>query len=263
MRFDDLFFWCSHHPLSRNQSSEHQILHCQAAALHPPRSVLVTTFVLARSTIGFSLSWRIFFLLVDSPAPGLRNVDRQDAEAAACIVSRLLRTPPHRVLVTRFVLARSTIGFSLSWRFLLLLFDSPAPELRNVDRQDADILMTRRDAITYAITYAIIHALYTSTLHKHFTKALYPSTLHKHFTQALYPSTVHKHITQALYTSTLHKHFTQTLYTTLYPSTLHKHFILALYTSTLSKHFTQAPYQRTLSKHFIKALYPRTLSRYF
>ena len=143
-----------------------------------------------------------------------------------CIVRLLLCTPPRSVLVTRFVLARSTIGFSLSWRIFFLLFDSPAPELRNVDRQDADILMTRRDAITYAITYAIIHALYTSTLHKHFTKALYTSTLQKHFTQALY--TPGSHLTQALDLCTLHKHFTYALYT----STLHKHFIYALYTST-------------------------------
>ena len=155
-----------------------------------------------------------------------------------CIVRLLLCTPPRSVLVTTFVLARSTIGFSLSWRIFFLLFDSPAPELRNVDRQDADILMTRRDAITYAITYAIIHALYTSTLHKHFTKALYTSTLQKHFIQALYTSTLHKHFTQSLYTSTLHKHFTQALY----QSTLSKHFIEALYRHTLSN---------ALSKHFI------------
>ena len=77
MRFDDLFFWCSQHPLSRNQGSEHQILHCHAAAPHPPRSVLVTRFVLARSTMGFSLSWTIFFccltLLLQSSAMSTRR----------------------------------------------------------------------------------------------------------------------------------------------------------------------------------------------
>ena len=121
-----------------------------------------------RSTIGFSLSWPNFFLLVDSPAPGLRNVPFTICISPAvmrhfsgescsqmrfddlfffgahttrcheiralnirfCIVRLLLRTPPRSVLVTRFVLARSTIRFSLSWRFffccLTLLLQSSA-----------------------------------------------------------------------------------------------------------------------------------------
>ena len=65
--------------------------------------------------------------------------------------------------------------------------------------------MTRRDAITYAMTYAIIQALCQSTLRKHFIKALYPSTLSKHFTQALYQSTLSKHFIRVFL-----KHFRNT-----------------------------------------------------
>ena len=55
MRFDDLFFWCSHHPLSRNQGSEHQILHCQDAALHPPAPLVlpVAPFALCYAVVCF------------------------------------------------------------------------------------------------------------------------------------------------------------------------------------------------------------------
>ena len=59
MRFDDLFFWCSHHPLSRNQGSEHQILHCQDAALHPHPLVLpVAPFALCCAVVCFLATQR-------------------------------------------------------------------------------------------------------------------------------------------------------------------------------------------------------------
>ena len=56
-----------------------RILHCQDFVFLLTDEDRLPVAVGGYVVLRFSLSWPIFFLLVDSPAPVLRNLDRQDA----------------------------------------------------------------------------------------------------------------------------------------------------------------------------------------